>query len=1176
MRLSKLNLIRYGRFTDRLIELPHMESDFHVVFGLNEAGKSTAMSAIEDLLFGMPSRSSYNFLHDYKDMLVEGHLENNSSSLQIFRRKGKNNTLLDENGTPIPGGESILRPYLGNADPSLFERMFCLDHNRLRTGGENILKAEDDLGQIIFSAVTGIERPQELLDELLNEAEKIWAPRRARDRSFYIAKDRLEDHKKSLRELIVTGENWTKLKRAHEAAENSYSRLNNEIEELDVERNRLIRIRRVIGDIRKLHELEERLKQLGEVPELPESAATELEEAERSDETLTTEMKIHQSNLKLIRDDLKGLTVDEKILQNADDVRLLHERRIQIIQEKIDLPKREVELKAVEKQLQRCANQLQWQKMETASLIKRIPPRSKVNEVRSLLNERSGLEAEVTTCEDYLVDSQERFDQLRKQRNDMEVSQDVSDLKIILKLVSEQGDLPSEIKSAEKEYQVFQKSVERSLSDLNPGVVDDKTLLNMTVPVLENVKLHREQEKDWDRRNQAVLRDIKSVSEELDRLNAEITHVTQVEDIITVEELQDVRRYRNVLWDLVKLKHIQGKTIPKKQANEFADELKNLAGAIEPVMEKADHLSDRRFDHAESAGQVAQINREACDLEVRLRQLQDDETNLGQECGSLQDKWKEMWASVPIHPLDTETMLVWLDSRKEILEKVKDRESINFSLDNLRKQESNAKNQLLEELEKLGVTLATLKCDSLRLIIKKAEAELYREELLVRDIKQLEVQIIDQEKDVARRSRNFKNAKEAFDNWNKNWVTALSDLGIDKNASAQAVKTQTETIDEMRGIADQYNQLKDERIAKIQRDIAKFDDDVRNLVEVLAHDLLGEPSENAVLELEDRLKRAESNQELKNRKNDEANELSTKIAEINDNRKKILASISHLLSRAKVDSNVKLRDAITRSDEFRSVECERQEITEKLENDGDGKSIEELKIECHDEEIDTVIAHDGYISNQLEDLRKQLIPISDEKRRTWNEFQSIGGDDAVAKAEAGRQSALAELNTISGRYVRARTSAILLQWAIDRFRKEKQAPLLKQASNLFETVTCGSFANLEVKFDENDNAYLTGVRPDGSTVPVTGMSAGTTDQLYLTLRIAAIIESLNSAEAKPLPFVADDLFVNFDDERAQAGCELLFKLSRKTQVLFFTHHQHLVDMARKSLGDSINVVELTD
>ena len=76
MRLRRLDLIRYGHFTDRSFTLPAAESDFHIVFGPNEAGKSTALCAIEDLLFGIPMHSPYGFLHDYTRMRIGAVLEN--------------------------------------------------------------------------------------------------------------------------------------------------------------------------------------------------------------------------------------------------------------------------------------------------------------------------------------------------------------------------------------------------------------------------------------------------------------------------------------------------------------------------------------------------------------------------------------------------------------------------------------------------------------------------------------------------------------------------------------------------------------------------------------------------------------------------------------------------------------------------------------------------------------------------------------------------------------------------------------------------------------------------------------------------------------------------------------------------------------------------------------------
>jgi uncharacterized protein YhaN len=166
------------------------------------------------------------------------------------------------------------------------------------------------------------------------------------------------------------------------------------------------------------------------------------------------------------------------------------------------------------------------------------------------------------------------------------------------------------------------------------------------------------------------------------------------------------------------------------------------------------------------------------------------------------------------------------------------------------------------------------------------------------------------------------------------------------------------------------------------------------------------------------------------------------------------------------------------------------------------------------------------------------------------------------------------LRSASERYVRTRTAAELLKWAIDRYRREKQAPMLRRAGEIFATLTGGAFSALRVEYDERDQPQLTGLRAGGDSVPVPGLSTGTADQLYLALRVASIEDYLDHAPG--LPFVADDLFINFDDQRSGAGFEVLGQLASRTQVLFFTHHRHLVDIARERLGADLHVEFLAE
>jgi uncharacterized protein YhaN len=52
-----------------------------------------------------------------------------------------------------------------------------------------------------------------------------------------------------------------------------------------------------------------------------------------------------------------------------------------------------------------------------------------------------------------------------------------------------------------------------------------------------------------------------------------------------------------------------------------------------------------------------------------------------------------------------------------------------------------------------------------------------------------------------------------------------------------------------------------------------------------------------------------------------------------------------------------------------------------------------------------------------------------------------------------------------------------------------------------------------------------------------------------------------------MPVILDDLLVTFDDDRARATLPILRDLGTRTQVFLFTHHRHLVELAKAALPD---------
>lgn len=214
------------------------------------------------------------------------------------------------------------------------------------------------------------------------------------------------------------------------------------------------------------------------------------------------------------------------------------------------------------------------------------------------------------------------------------------------------------------------------------------------------------------------------------------------------------------------------------------------------------------------------------------------------------------------------------------------------------------------------------------------------------------------------------------------------------------------------------------------------------------------------------------------------------------------------------------------------------------------------------------------IDRKIDELEAELRGVNGAMGRAQAELDRMDGGDHSASAAEESQAVLARLQGDVTRYATLRLADFILRRGIDRYREKNQGPILERASELFSKLTSNSFDRLQID-DVDGNAVLQGVRADGTAVGVQGLSDGSHDQLYLALRLASLESWLRTHE--PIPLVVDDILLNFDDRRALAALQTLAELSQHTQVLFFTHHQHLVDLATACLpGDVLIRHELAD
>ena len=242
---------------------------------------------------------------------------------------------------------------------------------------------------------------------------------------------------------------------------------------------------------------------------------------------------------------------------------------------------------------------------------------------------------------------------------------------------------------------------------------------------------------------------------------------------------------------------------------------------------------------------------------------------------------------------------------------------------------------------------------------------------------------------------------------------------------------------------------------------------------------------------------------------------------------------------------------------------EYEDLKKRIAQESAGASLEQIITEVTDLDPDTLPAKikeiDTLISEQ--DVRRK--ELAEETGARKQRLADMEKERPATEAAEEAESALARVREGVRQYLPVRLAQALLQRAIETYRERHQGPLVKRASELFAELTVGSFEKLATDFLDDDKPILVGVRAGGEKVSVEQMSDGTRDQLYLALRLASLEMHLTGNE--PHPLVVDDILINFDDDRARAGLQVLSRLSAGTQVILFTHHSRIADLAQKSV-----------
>jgi uncharacterized protein YhaN len=204
VKLRSLKLERFGHFQGATLELGQ---GLQMLWGRNEAGKSTLVAALRALLFKYPA-GQYDFRFPDSTLAISASLEFADGSVAEVRREKNKGWKAQLDGEKL--SDDDFKDKLGRPSQELFANVFAFGLLELERGAESIQEA--GLGAAISGAAVGVQ-PDALLAELRKQAEELYSERASKRPINQLAGE-IRDLKKQLRESQLPGERFLALQNA--------------------------------------------------------------------------------------------------------------------------------------------------------------------------------------------------------------------------------------------------------------------------------------------------------------------------------------------------------------------------------------------------------------------------------------------------------------------------------------------------------------------------------------------------------------------------------------------------------------------------------------------------------------------------------------------------------------------------------------------------------------------------------------------------------------------------------------------------------------------------------------------------------------------------------------------------------------------------------------------------
>lgn len=1150
MRILGLHLCAYGHFTGHSLDFG-AEPGLHLIYGHNEAGKSTTLRALSSVLFGYPHDIADGFKHDAKNIAIGVDLlADDGRRLSLVRKRRGKQTLTAVDGGALDNG--MVENFLGGASRDLFEKVFALDHHRLRQHAKALLADGGSLGFSLAEAGSGIAGLKTVLDKLKAERADLFLAGGSRPKLNQAIAEFIRLRKDAKQRTVSPAEYRSREKRIREAD----AELREMRERRKAIESNIVRLQRIGKNLPLRAEhgvLTRRIEALDDVPLLPPEFAQRRIKAQTDLDAALDDIQLASTAVEELKGRIAAISYDEAILARSGEIEKLAKKCPIIEGYESDIPKREAERAQLYATVADLMAKAELGEGST-NLAGTLPSALKRKAILSLADVGKKLNAQSATARDSTEAAARALNKARDRAAQTPKPQSAGELSRALTAADRLGDITADIAKRTRILERKAKALNATIISLGLGTDRMSVLRELAVPPEKAVTRYTELLAVSDAETKVARDTLKRLDGEIAEVEHGIAALKTAGDVATEEDLTAARQARDRGWSLIRGLYIERQSGLEELAHRFSPDGR-IADTYEQQVRGADWSADVMRAHVKESTELAVLRRRKADLEAKRTEANAALNASATQRSAILSEWRFLWPAGFITTQLPVEMTEWFNQRAGAIAMADDLAAERDAIAELVDKERDARHALITAMAAFATGRDDRGLESLR----------DRARGIIADVADLKTRHEKAEAAVRAESAHKIDADEAagkvkarIDEWSAAWQAALAAAGLQPDQTIEAASATLEVVNELDVIKSRIDELT-HRIDSMGHDRDAF----RDAVAVITATLPGAPTGAATRAcrwLEERLRAVRRAETERKNLADQLEIQATARDRAGDKLRRSRTALEALCAQAGCTNGDELAEIERKSIEKQGALAAREKIATRVREDGGGRDLAALFEECEDLSADQIPADLLSMKADRDDAEARIEKLMSDRAARQADFEILLGQDQAADFMQEAANLEAEIADKVEAYVDLTVQETLLRAAIDIYRDRNQGPILMRAKHLFAELTDGAYTGLRADINERGETILMAEDAFRGSLEIDALSDGTVDPLYLALRLAVVQE--HNATRESLPFVADDLLLNLDNKRAQAALRTLAAIAASSQVLLFTHHAHILDLAR--------------